>query len=220
MLRYQNIILDFGENMARDPDLAPIPVTSGKWVLNDGLVLRLQFQIKGTGGEMEALEISEQAVLELGVKKKGEYDGTLLVYSGPELWNRAGDWAEANRSEGRCSVLVNLNTKELRDEFSSSTEEVEVLVDVCITEPGEAQTTVQFGRLIINDVLKLNQDEGASQNPDFATLDYVDAAVQAVTTPPAGYYKLESGKLFLWDIALETYFPVSLNDQALIVEDI
>ena len=42
------------------------------------------------------------------------------------------------------------------------------------------------------------------------------------TAPPEGYYKLEDGKLYLWDIELLAYFPVALSDEEIVIleEDI
>lgn len=217
MIRYEYMRLDFGDNTRRNLDRAVLPSTDGKWCLSDEIVLRIYFEISTGNGEYEGLEIPDNAILELGAKAVDDYDGNLLLYSGNEKWNVSGDWEEVNRYVGMCSVRVDLHTQQLLAKFTSTTKELEIIVDVVITIPGHRHMTIQFRKYVLNDVLKLNQGEAISANPDFQTVDDVNAAILAVTTPAEGYYKISGGRLYLWDIALNDYFPVGLNNKAFVV---
>jgi hypothetical protein len=216
MIRYQYVRLQLDECRARDMNYAALGTDSLKWVVGDELILRCFFEVAKGNNQYEAVEIAENAVLELGAKKKGAYSGALLVYSPNAAWNVAGDWNESNRAEGRCSVRVNLLTKPLMDLLPADTEDLTLEVDVCITEPGRKPSTVRFEVTVMNQALALNEGEAEAPNPDFATLKYVDAAVQRITTPAEGQYKIENGKLYLWDIELLKFIPVALSDKALV----
>lgn len=220
MRRYIDIYLDITVGCARNADHVVLTAADVKLIRGDEVMFRFHFESNSGSSEWKALELAASAVFELGMKEAGTFMGSLLAYSGPEKWNIAGDWPEANPAQGLCSALLNLHTQELHDQvISETTGELTCNVDVCVTEAGQKPTTIRFQVIVMMDVLRLDESELEDARPEYASREYVDAAIQAVARPANGRYRLENGNFYLWDETLNAFVPYGSVNKVIVVRD-
>lgn len=217
----QYLRVDVGRRFVRDVNRYKLDANDLIWPLSDGILLRCFFELEGTTNAWEPIPISENAILEFGLKVKGQENGALLAYSPNSKWCIAGDWNGTDRTEGKCPVRIDLHTKPLLDHFAAgNVDDVVCHAEICITEPGLMPVTIPFDVTILNDALKLGEAEAPEVSPDFASVNDMNAAILAARKPGNCRAYLENGDLYLWDIGEERFRRVGMNNGAYVpIED-
>ena len=216
-VRYVYLVADVGRGRMLSGDYFPLKTTDLIAYPGDEMDFRIYFRVEKSAGDWEPFPIGEHDVMELTVKKDGQYEsGDVLVYSPQAQWNIAGDWKDLHLSEGHCSVRVNFNTTKLRDALNSDDASITVRCDITVQSPGRRPSTVQFAFTVANDVRRGNEGEPEDIHPEYATVDYLLAKFREVTHPANGRYRIENGTLYLRDRTTGAYEPYELDDGKLV----
>ena len=123
------------------------------FIRGDILLLRIRFvKVNRLDSPYVVSPISFEEGAEFYFCGKSTLAGQALVLSGPDQWNRAGDWEEADPLEGTCSCRVNFNGVSLKEEIGSKPN-LPMYFDVSMrTEAGNEATLLLLRLELLNDV--------------------------------------------------------------------
>ena len=181
-----------------------------EWVRGDHYSIRLRF----LNGE-EPAPLLEPVSYRFGAKPQKRYRVPFLVFSDNNSF-------AAEAGTGTLTFTVNLNTTLLDnllnpgDSDGKDDETINTEVEM-IDVDGNVSTIAKFRVKILNDVINGNEGVPDPAMPDYVSSDDFKAMLREVTHPTEGSYKIEDGKLYLWDIDLEQFSPVGLNENGLAV---
>lgn len=170
--------------------------------------------------EDEPYSIAAGTVFRLVGKKTKDYGGQEMLLADADKFNVVGHRADLDVSGGKISVRMKLNRAALVSALGSVNESLAVVIDLeSVTADGEVSTLCQWTDAILNDAAR-NADQVDDSEIEYMTLEDLRAELRKVTHPDGGYYQLDGGLLKLWDIELNEYVPVALNDHGFaIMED-
>lgn len=153
----------------------------------------------------------------LVAKKAGEYGGPELVLADADTWNVAGHRADLDLEAGKLSCRFKLNRKALLDALGTATPSVPVVMDIeAVTIDGQVSTLIQLSDAVLNDAAR-NDDQVDASTADYLTLEALRAEIRAVTHPDGGFYKIDGGRLYLWDVDHGDFAPVALSNNGFVV---
>jgi hypothetical protein len=154
-------------------------------------------------------------VFQAVAKKRGDYLGPELIVAGHSVWNQVTDRANASVAVGRLCVRLRLNFKALADALGGTSQSLPVVLDLeAITPEGAVSTFLQMEDRVLNDAAR---SPGAliAGGTEYLELEEFRALLREVTHPAGGLYRIEHGKLWLWDLGTEQFVAVALSDLAL-----
>lgn len=147
----------------------------------------------------DVFPVNENTILTFGVKDPADLAGDYLASADNTKINLPGDWPDALRSAGKLSIRLSLTDPRLATYLSTSTEKT-IRAELQAQDPGEEPTTLfQYDSYIYADVNRGDEAAPNDQNPLFAPIPYVDAAITQAIKPTGGSVKIENGQLKVWN---------------------
>ena len=145
-------------------------------IARDELVLCFEVVRSAGTTRQAAYDLTDHA-FRFGLKESTKlHINQKLAFSDVDQINLSGDWSEADLSEGKLSVRVNLNTETIESLFESQTVTVDCVGEIEAEKDNKPSTLVQFAVRLLPDVIRLQAPPPASGQPPFPSSNQLDIA--------------------------------------------
>ncbi len=148
----------------------------------------LRFHLLDGDGNQYA--VPESATFLFGIDTVFDPDHDDVVTSNNDEFDVTGDWTEINRSEGKISCRVNMNTTDLKTALGSS-ERMNGYVGLWMTPSGGTPTLLWHEKIILKNIAVDPLSPSANPGPTYVTTDMLSAIIEQATEGGVGVVRIK-----------------------------